>query len=97
MGVMSMLLGKNWVYYTIYKVESFVDVHYRQQIDALSKLEFLDKDEIISMMKMCNLDEQSHRDEALKGMKNKPGLAMRIWGNLVGTGSHYAVVVAKLL
>jgi ubiquinone biosynthesis monooxygenase Coq7 len=97
MGVMSMLLGKNWVYYTIYKVESFVDVHYRQQIDALSKLEFLDKDEIISMMKMCNLDEQSHRDEALNGMTNKPGIAMRIWGNLVGTGSHYAVVVAKLL
>ena len=97
MGVMSMLLGKNWVYYTIYKVESFVDVHYRQQIDALSKLEFLEKDEIISMMKMCNLDEQSHRDEALNGMTNKPGLAMRIWGNLVGTGSQYAVAVAKLL
>ena len=97
MGVLSMLLGKNWVYYTIYKVESFVDVHYRQQINALSKLEFIDKTEIISMMKMCNLDEQAHKDEAFNAMTNKPDLAMRMWGNLVGTGSHYAVVVAKLL
>jgi ubiquinone biosynthesis monooxygenase Coq7 len=97
MGVFSALLGKNWVYYTIYKVESFVDVHYQQQISALSKLEFIDKLEIISMMKVCNADEQAHRDEALNAMSGKPSLIMRIWGKLVGTGSHCAVVVAKLI
>jgi ubiquinone biosynthesis monooxygenase Coq7 len=97
MGALSMLLGKNWVYYTIYKVESFVDVHYRQQINALSKLEFCDKVDILKMMQACNVDEQAHRDEALSAINGEPNLAMRVWGNLVGTGSHCAVVVAKLL
>jgi ubiquinone biosynthesis monooxygenase Coq7 len=97
MGALSMMLGKNWVYYTIYQVESFVDVHYRQQINTLSKLEFLDKTDIIKMMEACNADEQAHRDEALKEMKNEPHFMMRIWGKLVATGSHYAVVLAKLL
>ena len=97
MGALSMMLGKNWVYYTIYQVESFVDVHYRQQINTLSKLEFLDKTDIIKMMEACNADEQAHRDEALKEMKNEPHFMMWIWGKLVATGSHYAVVLAKLL
>jgi ubiquinone biosynthesis monooxygenase Coq7 len=30
MSVLSTVLGRNWVYYTIYKVGAFVDVHYRQ-------------------------------------------------------------------
>jgi len=97
MGILSAVLGRNWVYYTIYKVESFVDVHYQQQITALSKLEFIDKTEIISMMQVCNADEQAHRDEALHAMTGEPNLIMRVWGKLVGTGSHCAVVVAKLL
>jgi ubiquinone biosynthesis monooxygenase Coq7 len=97
MGALSMLLGRNWVYYTIYKVESFVDAHYRKQINALSKLEFCDKVDIIKMMKACNADEQAHRDEALNAINGEPNLVMRVWGKLVGTGSHCAVVVAKLL
>lgn len=97
MGVVSTLLGRNWVYYTIYKVESFVDAHYRQQINALSKLEFFDKVEIIKMMEACNADEQDHRDEALNALNGEPNLAMRVWGKLVGTGSHCAVVVAKII
>jgi ubiquinone biosynthesis monooxygenase Coq7 len=90
------MLGRNWVYYTIFKVESFVDVHYRQQITALSELEFLDKFEIISMMEVCNADEQAHRDEAFNAMTIKPNMAMCVWGKLVATGSHCAVVIAKL-
>jgi ubiquinone biosynthesis monooxygenase Coq7 len=97
MGALSMLLGRNWVYYTIYKVESFVDVHYRQQINALSKLEFLNKAEIITMMEACNVDEQDHRDEALNAINGEPNLAMRVWGKLVKSGSHCAVVVAKII
>lgn len=97
MGVVSTLLGRKWVYYTIYKVESFVDAHYRQQINALSKLEFFDKIEIIKMMEACNADEQDHRDEALNALNGEPNLAMRVWGKLVGTGSHCAVVVAKII
>jgi ubiquinone biosynthesis monooxygenase Coq7 len=97
MGALSMMLGRNWVYYTIYKVESFVDIHYRQQINALSKLQFVDKTDIIKMMERCNADEQAHRDEALNAINSSPHLVMRVWGKLVETGSHCAVVVAKLL
>jgi 3-demethoxyubiquinol 3-hydroxylase len=96
-GALSMMLGRNWVYYTIYKVETFVDVHYRRQISTLAKLNFADKTEIIQMMAACNADEQAHRDEALHAIVGKPNFAMRIWGQLVAAGSHGAVVIAKLL
>ena len=113
MGAISMMLGRNWVYYTIFKVESFVDVHYRQQIKALSEHEFFCKaeiitlmeacnadeqaSEIITLMEACNADEQAHRDEALKGISGKPTAVMRFWGKLVGSGSSCAVALAKLL
>ena len=94
-GALSTMLGKKWVYYTIYKVESFVDVHYKQQIEALSMQEFHSKANIISMMKICNADEQAHRDEAFNAIDGEPTLAMRVWGKLVGIGSHGAVAIAK--
>jgi ubiquinone biosynthesis monooxygenase Coq7 len=96
-GVISMLLGRNWVYYTIYKVETFVDVHYQRQINTLANLNFADKTEIIQMMAACNADEQAHRDEALHAIVGKPNFAMRIWGQLVSAGSHVAVVIAKFI
>jgi ubiquinone biosynthesis monooxygenase Coq7 len=97
MGVLSAVLGRNWVYFTIYKVESFVDVHYRQQIKALSELEFYCKAEIITMMEACNADEQAHRDEAFSGINGEPTLAMRVWGTFVSSGSGCAVKIAKLI
>ena len=97
MGALSMMLGRNWVYFTIYKVESFVDIHYKQQIQALSKIEFFCKPEIIEMMKTCNIDEQAHRDEALNAINGEPTKAMRVWGRLVASGSSCAVAVAKRL
>ena len=97
MGALSMMLGRNWVYYTIYKVESFVDVHYRQQIKSLSEHSFSNKVEMIAMMEACNADEQAHRDEAFNAIIDKPTLAMRVWGWFVGNGSHCAVVIAKRL
>jgi ubiquinone biosynthesis monooxygenase Coq7 len=97
MGVLSALLGRNWVYFTIYKVESFVDVHYRQQIKALSEHEFYCKSEIITMMEACNADEQAHKYEAFNAINGEPTLAMRIWGSLVSIGSSCAVKIAKLI
>jgi ubiquinone biosynthesis monooxygenase Coq7 len=96
-GVLSAVMGKDWVYYSIYKIESFVDVHYRQQIKLLSEREFYCKDEIITMMESCNADEQDHRDEALSKLSGKPTFVMRIWGNLISIGSSSAVKIAKLI
>jgi ubiquinone biosynthesis monooxygenase Coq7 len=97
MGVLSALLGRNWVYYIIYKVESFVDVHYRQQIKALSEHEFYCKAEIITMMQVCNADEQSHKEEAFNAIDGEPTLVMLLWGKLVTSGSSFAVKIAKLI
>lgn len=96
-GVLSAMLGRNWVYFTIYKVESFVDVHYRQQIKALSEHEFYCKAEIITMMQACNADEQAHKDEAFNAINGEPTLAMQVWGSLVSGGSSCAVKIAKLI
>jgi ubiquinone biosynthesis monooxygenase Coq7 len=97
MGVLSAVLGRNWVYFTIYKVESFVDLHYRQQIKALSEHEFYCKAEIITMMQACNADEQAHKDEAFNAINGEPTLAMQVWGSLVSGGSSCAVKIAKLI
>ena len=96
-GVLSAVMGKNWVYYSIYKIESFVDMHYKQQIKFLSEREFYCKAEIITMMESCNADEQEHRDEAFSMLSGKPTFAMRIWGNLISSGSSSAVKIAKLI
>ena len=49
------------------------------------------------MMESCNADEQEHRDEAFSMLSGKPTFAMRIWGNLISSGSSSAVKIAKLI
>ena len=92
-GALPALFGRRAVYGTIAAVETFVDVHYQQQIEHLQVNG--GPEGLLPLLQRCQADEQHHRDEAaaLAGL-NTPGL-LRLWCALVGSGSAAAVVLAR--
>jgi len=94
-GALPALLGRDWVYYTIYRVESFVEAHYQQQIDMLDTVGNLAHHDIHALFTQCQRDEVEHKDEALAAMQRPPSGLLRAWGWLVGAGSSAAVTLAK--
>lgn len=93
-GFLPRLFGRNWFFYTIYRVEEFVDAHYDSQCKTLSALP-IPPHNVIARFKHCQEEEQHHRDEALLLMTHPPSLFMRLWGIALEKGSSAAVAVAK--
>lgn len=91
-GALPAIFGPAAVYTTIDAVETFVDHHYSEQIDALADLPELAS--IRSILERCRADELEHRDEAREAGSGHGRLA-RLWAWLVGTGSAVAVVFAR--
>ena len=85
-------MGKRFIYATIYHVESFVEKHYQEQIDILSK-----KNSQIKLKKMITElmnDEISHKEESLINV-SKLSFVHKIWGTIVTIGSQLAVGISK--
>lgn len=92
-GFVPSLLGKNFIYATIFAVESFVEKHYQEQIDLISnEIKYKDISNLISKLMH---DEVEHKEEALEKMRDF-NLAHRIWGKIVQLGSISAVKVSKV-
>lgn len=92
-GALPALLGRRAVYSTIAAVETFVDVHYQQQIDHL-KLNG-GPEGLLPLLQRCQADEQHHRDEAADLAGPLKPWPLRLWCVLVGSGSAGAVVLAR--
>ena len=93
-GYLPSLLGKNFIYATIFAVESFEEKHYQEQIDLISnEKKYKDISNLISKLMH---DEVEHKVEALEKMQ-KFNLAHKIWGRIVQLGSISAVKVSKIL
>jgi demethoxyubiquinone hydroxylase (CLK1/Coq7/Cat5 family) len=92
-GALPALCGARAVYATIAAVETFVDRHYQQQIDRLHGRP--GHDELRQVLIDCQADERHHRDEAAVLAGPPPGLLLRAWCALVGTGSGAAVALAR--
>ena len=93
-GALPALFGARAVYRTIDAVESFVDQHYRLQID---KLQARPRDRALrDILKACRDDELLHRDEARAHLQ-APGLIGRLWVTIVGAGSRIGVYLASRL
>ena len=91
-GFIPALLGKNFIYATIFYVESFVEKHYYEQLNILSKK----RNQIKlkgTISKLMN-DEISHKEESLVNM-SKLSLIHKIWGFIVTIGSQLAVGISK--
>jgi 3-demethoxyubiquinol 3-hydroxylase len=103
-GAIPALLGPRAVYATIGAVETFVDHHYQQQIDAIDAALRADATDVLpadlalldlrALLEACRADEVHHRDEALNAQPATGWLA-RAWGAMVGAGSAWAVVLAR--
>ena len=92
-GALPALFGPRAVYATIAAVETFVDKHYQHQIDKLqNQPEYA---ALLCLLHECQQDECEHRDEALALQTQPPGLMLRGWCKLVGSGSSAAVELAR--
>lgn len=91
-GAIPALFGSNPVYATIDAVESFVDMHYQHQIDALKQDRSFPA--LRQLLEQCQADELEHRDEARAAVQSR-NPALNAWCWLVGYGSGVAVKLAR--
>ena len=92
-GALPAIFGRHAVFATIEAVETFVDHHYRQQIDRLAEQERYES--LRELLLQCQADEVSHRDEAAGLAGSSRGMVMRLWSAIVGAGSAAAVIAAR--
>ena len=92
-GALPALFGRRAVYGTIAAVETFVDVHYQQQIEHLQV--HGGPEGLLPLLLRCQADEQHHRDEAAALAGPHTPWLLRLWCVVVGSGSAAAVVLAR--
>ena len=90
-GLVPALIGKKFIYATIYYVESFVEKHYDEQILKLRKRKSSLK--LIQFLEVLKNDEISHKEDSLKRF-GKLSFLLRIWGKVVEIGSKTAVSIS---
>ncbi len=93
-GALPALLGTRAVYTTIEAVETFVDHHYEEQVQALQS-----QPELVHLretLQECQADEIRHRDEAACARGSfKMGVFLRMWCAMVSWGSRQAVALCR--
>ena len=101
-GALPAVVGPRAVYATIEAVETFVDQHYSEQIEAIDHLDpsrtHPPLQALRTLLQSCRADEIGHRDEAalLLARSAKPAsLALRLWVASVGAGSRVAVKICR--
>ena len=94
-GALPALLGPSAVYRTIAAVETFVNLHYQEQIDKLNALGT--HPALKAQLIEFQLDECAHRDEAASKTTKPGGLIARLWVGAIGSGSKVAVTLARFL
>lgn len=92
-GALPAIFGSGAVYTTVEAIETFVDNHYRQQIEMLG--EHTTWSGLRATLEACREDEVAHRDEARSLISGKPGPVMRLWLLAVAAGSAAGVSVAR--
>ena len=91
-GLIPSLLGKKFIYSTIYYVESFVEKHYEEQIQILKKNN--DHKDLKKILVDLMGDEVSHKNESLENISNLK-FYHKLWGKLISSGSNLAVEISK--
>ncbi len=90
-GLIPALIGKKFIYATIFFVESFVEKHYNEQILKLRKKK--KSIELVQLLETLKNDEISHKKDSLKKF-GKLSFLLKIWGNIVEIGSRTAVLIS---
>ena len=93
-GFIPGIFGKNFIYATIFSVESFVEKHYQHQLDLIKdKKKFADLSNLINQLMH---DEVEHKNEANQKIRKKNFLH-KSWSNIVYNGSSLAVKISKYI
>jgi len=87
------LFGSRSVFRTIAAVESFVEVHYNEQIEDMQSEPAL-RELVATLQSFCD-EEVEHRDDAAGRVESAPGLVGRLWEKIVGSGSALGVALAR--
>ena len=90
-GLIPALIGKKFIYVTIFFVESFVEKHYNEQILKLKKNK--KSVELIQLLEKLKNDEISHKKDSFKRF-GKLSFLLKIWGSIVKLGSRVAVSIS---
>jgi len=91
-GLIPSILGRNFIYATIYYVETFVEKHYQEQLNMLDNSKQSRK--LKKIIEDLMNDEIDHKDDAKKKIK-KFTILNKVWGQLITHGSNLAVNVSK--
>ncbi len=101
-GALPAWVGPRAVYATIEAVETFVDHHYTEQIDAIDRLDpgrtQPPLQTLRTHLQAFRADEVEHRDDAaqrLGGHTPPASVLLRLWTWAVGSGSRAAVKVCR--
>ena len=101
-GALPALVGPRAVYATIEAVETFVDQHYAEQIEAIDRHDPLGTDRplhsVRALLQACRSDEIAHRDEAAAHFAEggyRASKLLRAWVWAVGAGSRVAVKICR--
>ncbi len=93
-GALPALFSANATFATIEAVETFVDSHYRQQIDRLGDSASLAP--VRELLESCRKDEVNHRDDAASRRSFNLPFLLRCWIKMVDSGSSAAVALARI-
>ena len=93
LGAGSALFGRRAAFHTVAAVETFVERHYLEQIEAMGGIPELV--ELCSVLRRFCDDEVHHRDDARNRVEDTNGLGVRVWAHLVGLGSMFGVLIAR--
>ena len=91
-GVLPALFGPKAVFATVAAVETFVDLHYQQQISKLQNRP--ENARLLELLLECQQDEREHLEEASLRQLAPPGLILRLWCRAIGAGSVAGVWLA---
>lgn len=92
LGALPAVFGARAVFRTVDAVETFVDHHYRRQIDWLRARG--ENPALRLLLEACRADEIEHRDDA-RDRLGMPGPIGRAWCALVAGGSRAGVFLAS--
>lgn len=93
LGAIAALCGPACLFRTINAVETFVDDHYRAQIEAMSDRPALA--DLVAVLEAFRAEELAHRDDAAQRGTPDEGWLATAWARLIGLGSEVGVAVAR--
>jgi ubiquinone biosynthesis monooxygenase Coq7 len=101
-GALPACVGPRAVYATIEAVETFVDHHYTEQIEAIDRLDPARHQAALQALRAqlhaFRADEIDHRDDAAARLGRQEAPAsrlLRLWTWAVGAGSRGAVTICR--